>query len=561
LGQRYPVSRRAPARQDFVPEENFCLLESVAEATNCAIYSLDLDGLITGWNQGAVRIYGYQSAEVIGRYVGILYNEDERASGVPEQRLRALRQTGFMELETTRMRADGTRFAAHIILETVKGPSGAPENFLVVLRELMSGTTDAARLAAVLTHDPLTGLLNRQGFRDRLGETLADRRLRWRSCILFVNLDDFKTVNGSFGSAAGDEVLQQMAQRLRALMREGDILARLGGDMFAVILHNAGKRSALSVAARMVSAAKIPFNVSAGKRVTLSACIGISGTGRGGASVDVITEQANLALFQAKTAGPGTIEIFRPDLRDSAIATRALEEDLRQAVETGAGLAQHYQPIFDLATGRVACREALIRWTHAERGPVSPTVFIPVVERLGLIRTIGYWVLVVACRAAAGWADRARVAINVSPLQLVPGFADQVAEVMAEYGLAADRLEIEITESALLDGAQMRLEELHRVKALGVSITLDDFGIGFSSLAHIRAFPFSRIKIDGSFVRDAIDRPECAVIVGIVAELGRRLGMTVVAEGVETQAQLDLVRAQGCHEVQGFFVGRPGPDV
>ena len=268
--------------------------------------------------------------------------------------------------------------------------------------------------------------------------------------------------------------------------------------------------------------------------------------------------KADVALYDAKESGKCAVRVYSTEMSAKVKARRELEADFRDTVTTGNGFALYYQPIMNTETRLVTAREALLRWHHPRRGSVPPSVFMPLAAEMGLTSELGSWVLDRACHDARLWDDEARVTINVSPHELGGNtYANNVIETLYRSGLPASRLEVEITETTLLDDGSDKLDELRRLHALGVKVALDDFGVGFSSLAHVRAFPFDRIKIEGSFVRDAIVRPECAVIVGIVAELGRRLGIAVVAEGVETADHLDLAIREGCHEVQGYLIGYP----
>jgi diguanylate cyclase (GGDEF)-like protein/PAS domain S-box-containing protein len=538
-------------------EERFRHL--VQGVTGCAIFMLDLNGHITSWNAGAGRLSQYAASEVIGRHIAVFYTPEDRAAGKPADILQLAAQTGRFVAEDWRMRRDGSRFWAHILIEAMADDQGKPIGFAVITRDMTWHKEDAERISSLISQDDLTGLMNRRAFYAQLGRQLAERRAGQSASLLLIDLDGFAAINDRHGHAAGDEVLTEVATRLRAVLRAGDVAGRVGGDSFGILLDNAAPRAATLVAERLIGTIERPITIADGNRLTVSACIGLTSLSRRNGKPDAVLAQAGLALHEAKAHGRAVVRAFSPALRDRLQPERRLADDLRDAVETASGLQLHYQPIQNIANGAVTAREALMRWTHHSRGAVPPSVFIPAAEATGLIVTLGIWALRTACRAASGWPDQARVAVNVSALQLGAGFADHVHAALREAGLPPSRLELEITESSLLDdGSAGRLEGLHRLHQQGVKITLDDFGVGFSSLAHIRAFPFDRIKIDGSFVRDAVSRPDCAVIVGTVADLGRRLGIVVVAEGVETQEQLELVQREGCHEVQGFLIGRPG---
>lgn len=416
-----------------------------------------------------------------------------------------------------------------------------------------------ARIQQLAHFDTLTALANRNTFREHLKACLArpDPKLG----LLFIDLDGFKFVNDSHGHLVGDTLLIRVADRLRACCgRPGTMVARLGGDEFAILIAEAGIEEARDVARTLLLEIVAPYQIEAERRLEIGASIGVAAAPEHGTDSEILLSRADMALYAAKAAGKKTFRVFTPELETRVHERVRLEGKLRAALAQADSLFLFYQPITDIATGRVTAREGLIRWHHRTRGWISPAEFIPVAEESGLIDELGIWVLNRACRDAASWDDDARVAVNVSAKQLGKGtLASNILAALVGAGLEPSRLEIEITESALLADELDCLADLRRVRDLGVRVALDDFGTGFSSLAHLRSFPFDKIKIDGSFVQDAVQRPECAAIVGVVADLGRRLGVTTVAEGVETQAHLDLVTAEGCTEVQGYLLGRPVP--
>ena len=416
-----------------------------------------------------------------------------------------------------------------------------------------------ARIQQLAHYDTLTGLANRATFREHLEVALG----RMQPCLglLFIDLDGFKLVNDANGHLVGDALLKRVAERLREQCRAPDVtVARLGGDEFAILIHGGDTRAATSLAETLVEALVAPFQLEDERRLQIGASIGVAVAPLHGSDSETLLSRADMALYAAKGAGKNTFRVFLPEMEQRMTQRVRLETKLRQALEEKEGLFLFYQPITDIATGRVTAREGLIRWHHPARGWISPGDFIPIAEESGLIDGLGTWVLHRACTDAMTWEDGARVAVNVSPRQLGTGRLHQaVLAALVASGLPPQRLELEVTKSALLNDHVDCLGELRRVRDLGVRIALDDFGTGFSSLAHLRAFPFDKIKIDGSFVRDATSRPDCAAIVGVVADLGRRLGVTTVAEGVETEAHLALVTAEGCSEVQGYLVGRPSP--
>jgi len=523
-----------------------------------AIYMLELDGTVSSWNIGAERLQGYRAEEILGRHFSCFYLHEDCAVGVPDQALRVAREAGRFEAEGWRLRKDGTRFWANVVIEPIHDDDGVIVGFAQVTKDLTRQKADAEQIRDLVLHDQLTGLANRKFFREFLRQRLADRRWSRGAAVLLLDIDGFRSINDTYGHSAGDTVLAEIASRVRLILRGEDIAARLGGDIFGIVLHGIALQAAMVVAERLLSAIRVPIHVGQ-YMLTVTASIGIEILSEKHLGVDDVHMRAELALKQAKARGISAIQVVADELGQKVEARRTLEHDLSEAIENNNGLTVHYQPIVDLATGEVMFFEALLRWQHDRRGAVPPGIFVPFAEEVGLIEALGQWVLLNVCREAASWRDSARVAVNVSALQLRPCFADQVFAALSESGLEAERLELEITETALLDVAVARLGELHKLRAAGVRIALDDFGVGYSSLLHVRAFPFDRIKIDGSFVRDATSRMDCAVIVGIVAELAARLGISVVAEGVETQEQLDLARREGCHLAQGFLIGRPAP--
>ena len=403
--------------------------------------------------------------------------------------------------------------------------------------------------------DPLTGLADRRQFRDRLAAALAEPRppMGEGPGVLLIDLDRFKAVNDALGHPAGDALLQSAGRRLRSALRPGDTAARLGGDEFAVLLGKPGGREAVgAVAARLVELLARPY-ILRGQVALVGASIGIALAPEDGTDPDTLLSRADLALYQSKAQGRGRCSFFVPELQARAEARRALELGLRAALPRGE-FALHYQPQLDLGARRLSGFEALLRWQRPGIGLVPPNDFIPLAEEIGLIGGIGAWVLRTATAEAASWPAPLCVAVNVAPQQFQDGqLVGTVRAALEAAALPGDRLELEITESALLeDGGWGTMGQLQALKAWGVRISLDDFGTGYSSLSQLRSFPFDRVKIDRSFADDA-------AVVRAVAALGASLGMRTTAEGVETAAQLERIRAEGCTEAQGYLLGRPVP--
>ena len=422
----------------------------------------------------------------------------------------------------------------------------------------LNDVTAYVREAELAMRDALTGLPNRRVFHERLSELLM--RAEERNvpvAVLCLDLDRFKTVNDSLGHPVGDALLMKVAERLRNCIRAGDMVARLGGDEFAIVQADVHQpQAAQALATRLVDLIGRTYLVS-GYALNVGASIGIALAPADGRDCATIMRHADLALYSAKSDGRSRFRFFQPVMNEEMQARRALEEDLRRAVAFKE-LELAYQPQFNLDADALVGFEALLRWRSPTRGLVSPGLFVPLAEEIGLIGTIGAWVLRAACQNAAAWDRPLSIAVNISAIQ----FTDEklvgtVKSVLEETGLPAERLELEITEGALLQETDTVLRQLHALKALGVRISMDDFGTGYSSLSYLQKFPFDKIKIDQSFIRGADGSQDCNAIVRAVAALGASLGMKTTAEGVETAEQLQRIRAQGCSEVQGYLTGRP----
>jgi len=435
-------------------------------------------------------------------------------------------------------------------------PSGG---WMVTHEEVTERRRTDAALTFMARHDALTGLPNRVLFQERLVEAVAATRDGGHCALLCLDLDRFKVVNDTLGHPVGDSLLGDVAARLSAVVREGDTVARLGGDEFAIILANMKLPDhAASMAERILAAFDDPFDV-AGHRIVAATSIGIALAPKDGTVPDALLQDADIALYLAKSEGRGNYRFFEPEIDSYIQRRRAVEFDLRNAVPAEDFLL-HYQPVLDLRSGRVTGFEALVRWNHPVRGMVSPAEFIPIAEETGLIVPISAWVLQTACMEAAGWPEDIEIAVNLSPVQFKRGhLLEMVQGALAASGLAPNRLELEITESTLMDNGGDRLALLHKLRALGIRIALDDFGTGYSSLSYLRSFPFDKIKIDRSFIKDLDVNPDSATIVGAIVGLASGLRMTTVAEGVETERQLALVREQGIAKVQGYLFSRPRP--
>jgi diguanylate cyclase (GGDEF)-like protein len=415
------------------------------------------------------------------------------------------------------------------------------------------------RIRHLARHDALTDLPNRMLFRESM--EAAEGRIRRGEAIavLCIDLDYFKSVNDTLGHSIGDAVLKEVAVRLKNCCRGADIVARLGGDEFAVLIGPLRKASvAARLCDRIVKSIAEPFEIG-DHRILIGASIGIAVSPDDGLDATTLMSNADLALYRAKSEGRSTFHFFEQGMDAALQERRAIEVGLRHAVANG-DLRLVFQPFLSLADNRVSGLEALLRWYHPDRGMIAPEAFVPVAEESGLIVPIGEWVLREACAAAAAWPEHIHVAVNLSPVQFRNrNLVQHVKEALAAARLAAERLELEVTETLLVGESQGILKTLHELREIGVKISMDDFGTGYSSLSYLRKFPFDKIKIDRTFVHELANAGDGIAIVKAVIGLGRSLGISTSAEGVETEAQLELVRAQGCSEVQGFFFSPPLP--
>ncbi|MCW9448101.1 putative bifunctional diguanylate cyclase/phosphodiesterase [Klebsiella michiganensis] len=407
-------------------------------------------------------------------------------------------------------------------------------------------------------HDSLTGMPNRLSFWQRLQEVVNQvRPYNGSAVVMLFDLDNFKDVNDTQGHDAGDKLLQDLASRLSFFRKTSETLYRLGGDEFALVSHDLTKEMALERAKVIREKISQPYQIY-DSLIQIGACIGIV-ISDGESRTDYLYKCADLALYEAKKEGSGNVQVFRPGLLQRQQENKSFEDDLMQALNKGE-FRVYYQPIADTMNGEIYGYEALVRWFHPLRGSVPPTEFIPVAEKIGLINQLGEWVLRTACEAAASWSSPLKVSVNVSPVQLMnSSLTDTVVTILRTTGLDPYRLDLEITESDVFNENTRSLEILSQLRELGVQISIDDFGTGYSSLSRLSYFPFDKIKIDRSFVINIPDQKDDLDIVRLIISMGKSLHMRIVAEGVETEEQLESLRKLGCDLVQGYLIGKPGP--
>jgi diguanylate cyclase (GGDEF)-like protein/PAS domain S-box-containing protein len=509
-----------------------------------------------GVNDAAVQHYGYSRATFLRMKLQEIWPKDEWAT-----HSQALQQVGdaYHSGRTWRhLKADGSEiqvltFGRRVTFDDRDG-------YLVAVVDITERRQAEARIAYMAHHDGLTDLPNRELFQERLKQALAEGRPgSSRVAALCVDLDLFKNVNDSFGHPIGDRLLRSVADRLRSHLVGNNLVARLGGDEFAVILTNVvSPNEASDYAARLIKTLSEAYEID-GIEVVIGASIGIALSPGDGETSEELMRNSDMALYRAKSDGGGVHRFFEREMDRQAQKRRDMELDLRRAFANGE-FELHYQPLVDIAADRISGFESLLRWRHPQRGMISPADFIPVAEDIGLIVALGEWVLREACTEAAKWPTDVKVAVNLSPVQFRSrNLVQVVISALAHSGLSPRRLELEITESLFLAETEANLAILHQLRELGVSISMDDFGTGYSSLSYLRSFPFDKIKIDRSFVKDLGQRSDCVAIVRAISGLGRSLNITTTAEGVETVDQLDWLRAEGCNEVQGFLFSAAKP--
>jgi len=515
----------------------------------------DAEGALIVTNDRYLEIYGLSAGSIEPRCTLREHLQVLDAAGVlgaDHDRHIAELQAGLAQgksIQTTRELPGGR--IVHIANRPMPGGG-----WIAMHEDVTERIRNEERIAYLARHDILTGLPNRLHFRERAEEAMPLLRRGEGFAVLCIDLDHFKEVNDALGHPAGDKLLQLVADRLRQNLRETDILARLGGDEFAVIQTMLQRPEEVTVlAGRIIEVLAEPYEVD-GQEVVVGASIGVAIAPGDGHDPDQLIKNADMALYRAKADGRGVFRFFEAEMDARLQTRRKLEMELRKAL-TQNEFEVYYQPIVDLQNNQVTAFEALIRWNHPERGLVMPDEFIPVAEKLGLIGPIGEWVLHQACADAATWPRGIRVAVNLSPLQFRKTLVPAVIQSLASADLCASRLELEITESVVLQNNEATMSMLRRLHEIGVRISMDDFGTGYSSLSYLHSFPFDKIKIDRLFVHDLDANADCAAIVRAVTGLGKTLGMKTTAEGVETREQLDWLRSEGCTEVQGYLFSRP----
>lgn len=571
---RYLLRSHLAMRELALAAARSRLSAKVFEASNDAILICDQQNRIVSVNRAFEAITGYVASEVLGEDPALLFADV--ASRIHYQTMwDELANNGSWQGELPGRRKNGDTYPAWFSMSLSRDAEGQPEHYIAIFADITERKAQEQRIAHLAFHDELTGLPNRRLFSDRLAVALLQaQRDRSALAVLFVDVDRFKNINDSLGHASGDELLKQVALRLQEAVRAGDTVARMGGDEFVMLCPGAGDSKVIAARAQlMLDQLEQPYQVM-GMALHVSSSMGIACFPADGDTAETLVRNADAALYLAKERGRNNFQFYAPELNTGMLARLQLEMDLRHALETGQ-FQLHYQPKINIANGALCGAEALIRWRRPTpdsdgNGGTDPGVmvppgqFIPVAEECGLITGIGDWVLAEACRAQLTWRQAGlpsmRLAVNVSARQFSqPGFAAATGALVAAQGATPGGIELELTESVLMNDVRRATETLAELKALGFAVAIDDFGTGFSSLNYLRHFPVDVLKIDQSFVRELLDGKAALAIIEAIIALAGALGMRTVAEGVETDAQRSLLLGHGCDAMQGYLLARPMP--
>lgn len=543
-------------------EEKLRLYATIFQNSHDSVTITDTLGNIIAVNPAFSEITGYTREEVMGKNPRILQSGRQGKEYYTEL-WSSLIKNGYWTGEVWNRRKDGSLYAGWLSITAVRNADGALEHYVGVTSDITEYKAAQERIRHMAFYDQLTGLPNRSLLRDRVERLFAQaQREEMSFALMFIDLDNFKRVNDSLGHHVGDLLLQEVAHRLHDCVRDSDTVSRQGGDEFVVLLPDTRIEGTESVASKILVNLSLPHQLE-GQQVVATPSIGISLYPQDAQDFETLVKHADTALYRVKESGRAGIQFFTPEMNIAAHERMVLENALRQAIEKP-DFVLHYQPQLDLLHGRVVGMEALIRWKDAKLGTVPPDDFIPIAEENGLIVPIGAWVLRVACIQNKIWQSmglpNVPVSVNVSAIQIrQPDFIQMVAAVLRETGLEAKYLELELTEREVMRDVDQTIRVMNQLEALGVSLVVDDFGTGYSSLAYLKRFPLKKLKIDKSFVHELALHADDREISNAIIRLAHSLNLEVVAEGVESTAQLDILRGQGCDAVQGYYFSKPLP--
>ena len=544
-------------------ENDLMLAKKIIESANEAIVITNVNGIIEDVNPAYEQVTGYSRSEAIGSRPGI--SQSGRHDTLFYKKMwDEIIQTGKWEGELWDRRKNGELFPAWMSINTVRDDKGRPSHYVGIFNDITSKKETESRLEELAYFDGLTGLPNRSLFRDRLHhEIAACRRHGSRLAVIFIDLDNFKLINDSQGHLAGDKLLEIVGERLQVKGRDTDTVSRLGGDEFTIVLTDINDPESISDYVNgVIEAINEPMNI-LGQQMSIGASAGVAIYPDDGHDMEALIKNADIALYQAKEQGRNTFRFFSRDLQEKILSRIQLEEDLRRAI-AGKEFVLYYQPKYNLLTRQVVGMEALIRWQRDDGEMVMPDEFIPLAEETGLIIEIGELVLEVACRQVSEWervsGRKLRMAVNLSASQLkMENLVKRVRDIVSNCSLDHDALELELTESMVMENVQDAIGKMEKLRTLGVHLSIDDFGTGYSSLGHLKRFPIDSVKIDKSFIQDLEKGAEDAAIIEAIIAMAEKLNMHVIAEGIETEEQLQFVIGAGCHEGQGYYLGRPMP--
>jgi len=543
-------------------EHKLRLLASVFERSGEAIMICDRDNHILEVNQAFTRLTGYGADDVRGQNPRILSSGRTTAEEF-EVMWQAINDQSFWQGEVWDKRKDGSFYPKWLTISAVRNGGGEIEYYIGNFTDMTERKVAQERISHLALHDPLTGLPNRYNLQGRLDQALATaRRDGGHLALMFVDMDRFKNINDTLGHHVGDGLLQEVATRLTASVRDSDVVARLGGDEFVVVLTGVEATAAGNVADKVLKTLGLTYRIESHELHTTPS-IGIAVFPDDGDTADVLMQNADTAMYHAKSAGRNNVQFFTAAMNQAARDRHELEGGLHLALEREE-LSLHFQPQVD-GQGRVIGAEALLRWHSPEHGPVSPLSFIPLAEETGLILPIGRWVLETACAQLKAWSGDARtrdlqLAVNVSPREFrQTEFVDQIRQVLETSGANPKRLKLELTESLVLDNVEDTIRKMRMIKALGIAFSLDDFGTGYSSLSYLTRLPLDQLKIDRAFVLKLPDNPSDGIIAQTIITMAAGLGLNAIAEGVETEAQREFLERHGCYAYQGYLFSRPLP--
>ncbi len=543
-------------------EQTLRRMAAIMESSRDAVISTTMEGLVVSWNAGATQMYGHSAEEMVGHPVSILEAPDRGEIGDLLERMKW--GEGVVRYDTVCVQKDGTRVDVAVTASPIRDEAGELMGVALIARDLGQQKRAEELIVYQAYHDPVTGLPNRALLMERLNLCLARaHRTNRRLTLLYLDLDRFKAVNDGWGHGAGDTVFQEVARRLTVCVRDADMVARVGGDEFVVLVPDIAKAEDAAVVARkLLESIAHPF-FQGGQRIDLTTSIGVGVYPEDGEDGETLLRNADNAMYRAKERGRNTYQLCTQDLTEETGKRLAFQTGLRHALEREE-LVLHYQPVLSLTSGRIVGMEALVRWQHPEKGLIMPGAFIDVAEKAGMMVPLGDWVLGNAARQLKTWQDRGfpelRVAVNLSPSQFhEKNLVSNIQRVLEDSALKPETLEIEITEGVAMEDAEITVANFLTLRNLKVGISIDDFGTGYSSLSYLKRFPVTTLKIDQSFVSDVVTNSADAGIVQAVVAMAHGLKLNVIAEGVETKGQFAYLRESGCDELQGYWFARPQP--